>query len=407
MGSKRWLRTTALAGVLAALLFTFALQSVFDAPALAEGGSPPNSGAPAGQIEPSGLDTREIDELLRQAQTGFAGYTPEVSVRSVLGALISGKGFDWRGLLRGLLRYLFAETVASTGLLGKLVALAVLAAVLHNVQGAFGSGAASKVAAMVTYLATATLALSSFALAFGTARAVVDRLVSFMQALLPTLLALLAANGGIVTVPLMHPVMVAAINIASVLVRDVVLPLILVSALLELVSSFSSSYKLSGVVALLRYGTVTALSLAMVLVLGVSGALKASGPVADGVALRAGKFAATTFIPVIGKMFSDAAELVWGSSSVLMSAVGLAGAVGVVVLVSFPLVKLAAIILTYRLAGALIQPVSDPEVVGLLNGVANAVAFAFVAVAAVALLFFVGITMLMGAGNALLGLRQL
>jgi len=408
--------------VLAASLLVLAAPLPARAAAEAPGAPPPLTPAgqaiQAGQPNPprpepgmeealSGLDTADIDRLLQEAQADSGQYLPQVTVRGMLTALTSGRGFDWREMLRTLLRALFAETVANTALLGKLVALAVLAAVLHNAQEAFGKGSAGKVAAMVCYLATVTLALSSFALAFGTARGVVDRLVTFMQALLPTLLALLAANGGLVTVPLLHPVMVATINLASVLVRDVALPLILVSALIDLVSSFSSSYKLGGLASLLRYATVTAMSLAMVLVLGVSSALKAAGPVADSVALRAGKFAASTFIPVIGKMFSDAAELVWGTSTVLMSAVGMAGAVGVILVVAFPLLKLVAVILTYRLAGAVIQPVSDPDVVSLLNGVANSVALAFVAVAAVALLFFLGVTMLMGAGNALMGLRQL
>ena len=145
----------------------------------------------------------------------------------------------------------------------------------------------------------------------------------------------------------------------------------------------------------------------MVLVLGVSTVLKASGPVADGVALRTGKFLANTFIPVVGKMFSDAAELAWGTSSLLMNVVGLAGAVGVLLLVAFPLLKLAAVILTYRLAGALIQPVSSPQVVDLLNGIANSVAMVFVAVAAAGLMFFIGVTIIMGAGNALMMLRTL
>ncbi|MGE5589699.1 MAG: stage III sporulation protein AE [Bacillota bacterium] len=403
MTGTRWL--LALAAVLVVL------AAVLPARAAAEGAgasaAPPANPAPSTDDALSGLDTADIDRLLREAQANAGPQAPQVSVRGMLSALTSGRGFDWREMLRGLLRALFAETMASTALLAKLVALAVLAAVLHNVQEAFGGGGAARVAAMVCYLATVTLALSSFALAFGTARGAVDSLVTFMQALLPTLLALLAANGGVVTVPLLHPVMVATINLASVMVRDVALPLILVAALVDLISSFSSSYKLSGLASLLRYATATALSLAMVLVLGVSSALKASGPVADSVALRAGKFAASTFIPVVGKMFSDAAELVWGTSTVLMSAVGLAGAVGVVLVVAFPLVKLVAIILTYRLAGAVIQPVSDPDVVGLLNGVANSVALTFVAVAAVALLFFLGVTMLMGAGNALMGLRQL
>lgn len=405
MTGARWLLCLALSLLL--------LSALPPAPAAAEGAGvaaqAEGAGVPAPTMEDalSGLDTSDIDRLLQEAQVSAGPQAPQVSVRGMLSALTSGRGFDWRELQRGLVRALFAETVASTALLARLVALAVLAAVLHHVQEAFGGGSAARVAAMVCYLTTVTLALSSFALAFGTARGAVDSLVTFMQALLPTLLALLAANGGVVTVPLLHPVMVATINLASVLVRDVALPLILVSALIDLISGFSSSYKLSGLASLLRYATVTALSLAMVLVLGVSSALKASGPVADSVALRAGKFAASTFIPVVGKMFSDAAELVWGTSTVLMSAVGLAGAVGVVLVVAFPLVKLVAIILTYRLAGAVIQPVSDPGVVELLNGVANSVALTFVAVAAVALLFFLGVTMLMGAGNALMGLRQL
>lgn len=369
----------------------------------AAGSSPQNDGGAAGTLW---LDTSDIDHLLQEAQAESRAL-PEVSVGSVLRAVTSGRGLDWHGFLRAMNQYLFSELIANTRLLGRLVALAILAAVLHNVQTAFGGGSAGKVAIMVSYLATASLALGSFALAFGTSRAVVDRLVTFMQALLPTLLALLAANGGMVTVPLLHPVMVASINIAAVSVRDVVLPLILVASLLDLVSHFSSSYKLGGVVALLRYGAVTAMGLAMVLILGVSAALKASGPVADSVALRAGKFAASTFIPIIGKMFSDAAELVAGSSHVLLSAVGVAGGVGVSLIICFPLLKLIALILTYRVAGAVIQPVSDPGVVDLLNGVANSVALAFVAVAAVALLFFLGIAILMGASNALLSLRQL
>lgn len=367
----------------------------------------PGGTATAAPDGAASLDTREIDRYLEEARLATGGGVPQVTVGSLLSALVSGKGFSWRDLVGSLGQYLFGELIANSRLLGRLVAIAILAAVLNNVQSAFGGGTAGKVAMMVTYLATASLALGSFALAFGTARGVIDRLVNFMQALLPTLMALLAANGGMVTVPLLHPLMVGTISLASVMVRDIVLPMILVTALLELVGNFSSSYKLDGVVSLLRYGAVTAMGLSMVLILGVAAVLKASGPVADGVALRAGKFAASTFIPVIGKMFADAAELVVGSTHVLLSAVGLAGAVGVSLIVLFPLVKLVAVILTYRIAGAVIQPVSDAGVVDLLNGTANAVAMASVAVAAVAVLFFIGITILMGASNALLGLRQL
>lgn len=353
---------------------------------------------------PGTLDTGEIDRFLREIDRDVGGFAPNLSIR---GLWENGFSLNWGEISRGMLRYLFGETLANSSLLAKLVALALVAAILENLQTSFEGSTAGKLAGAVCYLVLAALAMGSFYLAFTTGRAVVERLVSFMQALLPTLLALLAANGGLATAPLLHPLMVAVVNLGSVLVADVVLPLILFTAALEIASTFSESFKLGGLISLLRYGSVTALGAAMVLVLGVSTVLKASGPVADGVALRTGKFLANTFIPVVGKMFSDAAELAWGTSSLLMNVVGLAGAVGVLLLVAFPLLKLAAVILTYRLAGALIQPVSSPQVVDLLNGIANSVAMVFVAVAAAGLMFFIGVTIIMGAGNALMMLRTL
>lgn len=48
--------------------------------------------------------------------------------------------------------------------------------------------------------------------------------------------------------------------------------------------------------------------------------------VADGVAIKTAKFVTGNFIPVVGRMFTDAADTVISASVILKNTIGLAGA---------------------------------------------------------------------------------
>ncbi len=372
-------------------------------------GSPALAGTPeASTLPPQGemmdlanrAGVEEVDRFLREQSAELRGYAPDLSVWEVFrGLWTGGFEFDFKSLLGGLGRYLFGELLTNASLLAKLVGLAVVMAVLRNLQGAFQREAAGQVAQLTGHLVLVAIALSTFKVAFDTAAEVVSRLVAFMQALLPTLLALLMANGSLATGGLFHPLMGAGVTVASTLVAGVVIPMILVSGLIEMVSGFSPGYKLSGLTGLIKLGSVTVLGLVMSAFLGLASIYKAAGSVSDSVALRTGKFLAATFIPVIGKMFADAAELVASTSLLLTGAVGLVGSLGILILVAFPLMKLAAIIITYRLAGAVIQPLDSSGISDVLNGIGNTVAMVFVTVACVGLWFFVAVTIIMGSAT--------
>lgn len=391
--------------ILSLLLFLFTSIAV---PAAAEGVAAPDDGFSAeGMASELGrhAGVGEVDRLLREQTADLEGLAPDLSIWDIFRDLWKGGfKFDLEVFLQGLGRYLFGELLTNTSLLAKLVGLAVVMAILRNLQGAFQREAVGQVAQMAGHLVLVALALSTFKLAFGIASDVVSKLVNFMQALLPTLLALLMANGSLASGGLFHPLMSAAVAVASTLVSSIVIPLILVSGLVEAVSGFAPGFRLSGLTGLIKMGSVTVLGLIMSAFLGVASVYKAAGSVADGVALRTGKFMAATFIPVIGKMFADAAELVVGASSLLTSAVGIAGSIGVLVLIAFPLMKLAAIIITYRLAGAVIQPLDSSGIADVVNGIGNTVAMVFVTVACVGLWFFVAVTIMMGSATGA-GLR--
>lgn len=372
----------------------------------------PSTGAPAApdqeqmlQRQLQALDNRDLQQALGDVQRWGDGNLPEFSLRQAVQMARQSGSLDPRSLLRSIGRYLFRELVANAGLLSRLIVLAVLLALLQHLSNAFAGDGAGKVAHTAVYLMLIGIAISGFALALGTASGAMDRLTSFMYAVLPTLLGALAAMGGIGTAAIFQPLLLTLVGTLATLLKTLVFPLLFVATLLDVVSGLSEHYKLTGLAQLLRQGAVTVLGLSFTGFLGIVGIKGVLGGVADGVALRSTKFVAGAFIPVVGKLFSDASELILGSSLLLKNTLGVLGAMAILAVVAFPLLKISAIVIVYRLAQALVQPLGAGSIGTCLGAMANNLSLLWVTLAVVTLLFLLTVAAVVGAGNLTAMLR--
>ncbi|WP_441293698.1 stage III sporulation protein AE, partial [Alicyclobacillus sendaiensis] len=121
--------------------------------------------------------------------------------------------------------------------------------------------------------------------------------------------------------------------------------------------------------------------------------------IADGLALRTMKFGVGTFVPVVGKAVSDAAETVLGASLLVKNAVGLAGLVVIALIAAFPAMKILAVSAMYSAGAAVMQPIAQTPVISCLGALAKTMVIVFAAVATVALMFFFAICILLAAAN--------
>ncbi len=320
---------------------------------------------------------------------------------------IAARGFtlDWEGLKQAAAARLFRELAANAHLMGKLLFLAVLCALLQNLQNSFEHSAIALLAYSICYIFLAVIALTAFYNAMALARDTVGNMVGFMQALLPLLISLLAGVGAVTTAALFTPLMLFVVSTVSVVVRDVVLPLFFLAAVLQCVNHLSEKYQVGNLCGLFRQGGMAVMGLTMVVFVGIITVQGVAGGVADGVALRTAKYATGTFIPVVGKMFADTVDMVMGASLILKNAVGLFGIATVVTLCALPLIKLASLIFVIKLAGALIQPMGDEKMAKCLDDMGDNLLLVFGGVLAVAIMFFLSITMIIGVGSMTMMLR--
>lgn len=330
---------------------------------------------------------------------------PLLTTETIKDIATKGLAFNWQAIANKLISYLFKEIAINIHLMGKLLFLAVLCALLQNLQNSFEQSTISLLAYSVCFIFLSVIALSAFYQGLTLARETVGNMVGFMEALLPLLLSLLAGVGALTSVALFTPLMLLVVSVTSVLVKDIILPLLFLTAILECVNYLSGNYKLSNLSGVLKQAGMMTLGLVLVIFIGIISIQGVAGSVADGLTLRTAKYATATFIPVVGKMFADTVELVMGASLLLKNAVGIFGVLAIALLCALPLVKLISLVVVIKIAGALIQPMGDEKMAKCLDAMGNNLLLVFGALLTVALMFFLVVTMIIGAGSVAMMLR--
>ena len=370
----------------------------------------PGERGPFSEIVPgegvSSLDGWEqVESYWRELETEVKEFLPAWDIRDTWQKDGSGIIPSAGEILKGLCRFLFREVTLNFVLLGQLIVLAVAAAVLKSLQGAFGSEEVARLTEAVVFFILLGLALKSFAIALEIGRNTVDSMVNFMLALLPVLITLMASMGHLTSAALFHPFIIFSVNLMASIVRNVLFPLIFFATMLYLVNHFSPHLKINRLADLFKEISAWGLGLMLTLFVGLSAIQGVAGSTGDALALRTAKYMTGTFIPVVGRMLADAVETVLGYSLLLKNSATIISLVMLFLIIAFPLLKLLSLVIIYKISGALVQPLGETILGDSLHTMGNCLVMVFAAVATVALAFFIGITIIVGAGNATIMLR--
>ncbi|MDI3317447.1 MAG: stage III sporulation protein AE [Bacillota bacterium] len=351
------------------------------------------------QEQQQALDLTRVERLLAEAERRAGPSAPRLD-GSALRQVLSGGGLPWQpaDVARWLLSSLGREVVTATGLLLQLLLLGALAAVLQQLRVGGGEEVAD-LAQLAVHLVLFLIAAAQLTLLMQTVRSMVQDVHDWLLALLPVLMALLVGTANVATATLAHPALLFVVTLLADVLDRLVLPLLFLSAVVGMVGRMGERFQLTGFAGFLRELAVLALGLIFALFLGVVSVQGIGGAVADGAALRAAKFSAKAFIPVVGGMFSDAVELVLTSALLLRNGLGLVGMAGVFLVAALPILKLVAVSLALRFGQAVIEPWGAGALPGILGHLATSAVWFAVAAGTAALAAILGLGILLGSAN--------
>lgn len=357
---------------------------------------------PAAAAETDGedmLDYRQIQEAMDE----MLPESVQLSFSEFVGRLVDG---DIQGVLDSFKAYLldqiFYELRGNRAILVQMVGIVFISAVFTNFSMAFSKTFAAETGFYLTYMVLFSLLLTSFMTAARMASGLMNNMLKFMSVLVPVFCLSVTFTGNIQTGIWYQQAMVTAITLTGWLISKFVLSLIHMYVLISLVNQLSKEDSLSKCADLMK--TVAGWSLKTVLgiILGLnfiqSLVMPAFDSLKNGWAMRM-----TSAVPGVGDAMGTAMQTVIGSAVLIKNGIGAAGLIVLAVLFLIPAVKLAAIVLMYQAAQAIVQPVADKRMIACLHSVSEGVLLLLKAQGMVFILFFLSMAMMTAASGAVFG----
>jgi stage III sporulation protein AE len=355
------------------------------------------------QIQKLGID--EVQQYWDEVVHQYGGFLPESQKGDFIQFIKGEKKFSLQEWFIAFAKYIFFELLSNGKILGILIMLVIFSSLLQSLQNAFEKSTVSKIADNVVFLVLVVFALNSFYVATQATQDAITVMIDFLRALIPILLALIATSGGVISVGVFHPILIFLMNTSGLLVTYFVLPLILVSTILSIVSIINDELKVTKLASLIRNVAVGVLGIFLTIFLGVLSVQGLTTAVTDGVAVKTAKFVTSNFVPVVGKVFADVTDTVISASLLLKNTVGIVGLVTLLAIVVFPAIKILVLALIYKFSAAILQPVGSKNIISTIDTIGKSVTYLFVCLSIVSLMFFLSMTLIIAAGNIVVMFR--
>lgn len=309
-------------------------------------------------------------------------------------------GISFLKLIKAVLSYSVRDIISTIKLIFMLIIICIICALLTNFQKAFSSEGVTNIAYFACYSVIIMIISKSFYTGVTLARGSIEDISNMMNVLIPALLALLAGTGNVIQSAALDPVILIAISISTTIFKDILIPIIIMSFVLQFVNNLSKDYKIDQLSKLLNQIVMWIQGIVMTIFIGIITIRGINSKSIDEVTAKTAKFAVDNFVPIVGKALSDAVSTVAGYSTLLKNAVGTIGLIILVVMMLFPVIKILILAFMHKLTAALVQPISDERIVKCIASAGDTLILIASCLIGVSVMFFIMVSIIIAAGKA-------
>ena len=248
----------------------------------------------------------------------------------------------------------------------KIILIAFAAAVLSNFSKVFQNRQLSYISFYALYLLLIALSLKVFDLTLSWAEGGIEGLTDFMGVFSPVYFAAVSVAKGSVTAAAFYHLVLFLIYLSEWIIVKIILPMIHIYMMIRILDALSEETYLSKFAGLIQMVISWGLKSLLAWIIGLNVIQGMINPAIDTVK-RSVVTRGAEAIPGVGDALGGMAEVAAGTAVLVKNGIGMTGAVIAVGICLVPLVQVGGAVLLYKLAAAVIQPISDPRIVGCVE----------------------------------------
>lgn len=261
------------------------------------------------KIIESELDALNLSSFIKEGEKYTKDSFKDIDIGDMLKSAVSGK-VDTSKIYKASIKILGKEIASSVTIIGGVLAIIVIHALLKTIAENLGNTGIAQIAYFVEYILIVTLVMTSFNTVLDMVKTTISNLVGYLNILIPLLLSLIATSGTAATASTLQPIILSLIVFIGNGINLYVLPILLISTVLGIVSNISDKIQIGKLSKMLKSSLVWIIGFVFTMfvsLLSLEGTLTSS---VDGLTIKGLKTATSTFIPVIGKVLGDSVETV-------------------------------------------------------------------------------------------------
>lgn len=329
----------------------------------------PETGILQDEIQDALLTEFDFNEIEEKLDRMFP--QEKISFSDVFSALMSGNMAETiRIFLRFLTDQISYEFDYNRRSLVYVLMTALTAALFSNFAGAFKSRQISDISFYIMYMLLITLCLTSFRISAEGLEDRLSALVDFMRVLCPSYFLAVAFASGSVTSLFFYNVILFLIYVVELVIVRFLLPVVNIYIMVRVLGNLTGEDFLSEFADLIRKAVSWILKTLLICVVSVNVVQGLLAPAIDAVK-RSALTRTAEALPWVGNAVGGVAEVVLGTAVLIKNGIGMAGAVITIAICAVPILQMLIMAFMYKLAAALVQPVSDKRITTCISGISE------------------------------------
>lgn len=306
-------------------------------------------------------DFSDVEDILYKNNSTF-NY--EDTVKKLVSGDVEGSMED---LGDEIINSIFSEINYQKSSIIKVIIIGIVAALFTNISSVFLNSQISETAFYVTYMLLMTILTASYVVAADIVSSALRTLIEFMNALVPVYIMAISFSAGSSSALAFFEFSVVIIAIVEKIILNVLLPMIYIYMMINLINNITKESILTKAAELVKTIIEWSLKTIMAFVIGINVIQGLICPILDSFKTSTLGRAASV-IPGVGNIVNSVAGVIIGAGTIIKNGIGVAALIAIMVICVVPLIKIVIFALSFKAAGAILEPVSDKRVTECVSG---------------------------------------
>lgn len=246
---------------------------------------------------------------------------------------------------------------------------------------------------MATVLSISAIILFDVRSVLALCSSAINEIDVLSKGLMPSMVAAISATGAPTTAAISYAATMFTFDLIVTFINRVLFPFTYIYIAIITVNSAIGDnilIKIADFIKWISMGSLKIILIVFVTYLSISGVVSGT---ADIFAVKTTKFVVSSAIPVVGSIISDATETILIGANIIKNSVGIFGIFAVISICLVPAIHILLNNLMFRVTSVMVSPISNKQITGLLDGIAQSFNMALSMICSCASILFIMFTL--------------